>query len=364
MFRASIFLFLAATGFSGDRWVPHIARVGGDFKNEIRVTNAGSERETFTLAAYTETGGSLGQQSFTLSARESIYLAENHFGDNISHLRLSGSPAVSACVVYTADKLGASPATAAAVTPSESWAFFPGDGIQTWDGLALLNPETRTVTVTVREITETGAVIAVDTLSIGPGDKYVGIGSWSQANSIQIEATRPIAVTALRGTLDGSLLWANDATPTPGLQREKLIESLGIWVFAYAIGGNTYGHAYAVVDIAAARLSSGDLANYGMDENGQLIAGSYDMGLGQLVLLDRDVSYDHLYVYQIEDGVAEGCYYRAYSNGTSSACYDMAAVEVLVKRSLEDDPEIAPVGPLPEAIAVKYRALREHLQSR
>jgi len=367
MTKAPLLLLLTFTVYGQDRWIPHIARVGGDFNNQIRITNAGTERESFTLYAYTDTGSSLGNQTFTLSARESIYLDDSYFGTSISHLRLESGPSISACVEYTADKPGASPATAAAVMPMESWSFFPGDGVQTWDGVALLNPNTRTVTVTVREITESGAVIAVDTLSIGPGDKFIGVGAWSQASSIQIEASYPIAVTALRGTRDGSLLWANDATPVPGRQREKIQEGLGLWVFAYAIGGVTYGKAYAIVDIARDRLSSGDLASYGMDEDGQLVAGSFDMGLNQMVLVDTDVSYDHLFLYEIgADGIAEGCYYRVYSDGSSSSCYNMAAGELIPKRGFESsaDIEIAPVRQLPEEIAVKYRALNAYLRER
>jgi carbonic anhydrase/acetyltransferase-like protein (isoleucine patch superfamily) len=92
-----IMVIMGSVSISGERILPHVARIGGGFETSIRLTNNTPVNQQVILTGYRQSGSSLGSRTITLSAGEhSFELAENLFSSDISHIIISGNDLVAA----------------------------------------------------------------------------------------------------------------------------------------------------------------------------------------------------------------------------------------------------------------------------
>jgi len=204
----------------GERLVGHVTPVGGNFATRVFLANQLDTDQPYALTSYDAGGTMLETVTGSLEAGETMAAQIEHVFpiDGVSHFTVDADPSVQATVSYVAASGGSPAHLHATATTANRWRIYPGNWALTWDGLAVVNSGGETTDVTIRQLSGDGTELTIFTGTpfdgIAPGEKrlanMVALGFAEVADSyFVIEADQPLSVVALRGSLDGTLLWVN-----------------------------------------------------------------------------------------------------------------------------------------------------------
>lgn len=221
------------------RMIPHVSKQTGGFTPQIIISNTSDRVHSFNLEAYRASGDVLVGTGGTIGAGTTYYRSlDDLFGsEDVSHFLILGDEEVRVSISYEGTTGKASPVHVhETAIQAERWQIYPGDWDVVWDGFALVNTGNASADVTVKQVDEFGATRATNsTLSgIAPMEKRLFVlgdhFSFEADTHFVIEATQPVALTALRGSRADSgfsLLWENAAigpaqsassSPMPGVE--------------------------------------------------------------------------------------------------------------------------------------------------
>lgn len=208
------------------RWLPHIARIGGDFTTTLFARNSGNSSETITLVGYDSAGNLIDGASYDRSVSGNGFMSEaldSIFGNlpSLSHVGITGSGSVKVSMGYkVANGNGATAHLNEQSSGSTKWYFYPGEPAFVFDGIAALNIGSAATDITVRVREKNGTVREEETLASGvdPKEKALGILSVlfndSEDAVIEVEASQPLLIIALRGSQGGDAAYLYESIPT------------------------------------------------------------------------------------------------------------------------------------------------------
>jgi hypothetical protein len=343
-------------------YLPHITDPNGTFSTDVSLTNTADTTQSVTLTGYSSSGSFLGNSTVAVNAKgHKMIHPEAVFGSLIGYIEINGNTTdVMTFATYQAQTSGSVPATVGAKSASPLWHLLPGDWDLAWDGLAVVNVGNNATSVRVNQVNSGGTAFGIYNLgTLAAGEKtLLVLPSYFLASSnshFEIESLQGenLAVTALRGNGDSTILWENAALrngltgPVTPLER-----ALGIWVFAFRIGSSSFTDTFALADTGTV---GGTPLAYGLNEYGDLVVATYSDGVW--ALFNEGTILDQWYFYEIDGSgeMAEGCYYQGSDGTITSNCYALEAGKVVVnsKRSTTGDVPILPPGnPSPEVVAM------------
>lgn len=261
MNRAASFcwvLTLAATFFFGQAFaqngrIVHVTSATGGFETQLNLANLSETAQQLTLNAYHADGSFLTSVTRDLSAGATVFQdSETLFGSNqVGHVTFDVNASVSVTAVYRLRNLAsATPAQVPATSAvSRAWRFYPGNPEQAWDGFAVVNTGGSATDILLRQFDGSGALLAEITAVAGLGANAKGVyligdpfvvraDSW-----YEISADQSLAVTALRGNWQSTLLWQNAAeavaarTLAPSLCNPGGTQQLGAFFIGHSLVG-------------------------------------------------------------------------------------------------------------------------------
>lgn len=261
MNRAASFcrvVMLTATFFTGyvlaqTGRIVHVTSATGGFETQLNLANLSDTAQQLTLNAYGDDGRFLTSVTRDLSAGATIFQdSETFFGSNqVGHVTFELNASVSVTAVYRLRNLAsATPAHVPAGTAtSRAWRFYPGNPTQAWDGFAVVNTGAAATDVVLRQydgggnlLAETTAVAAL--AANGKGVYLVDTPFVARADSwYELSAEQALAVTALRGNWQSTLLWQNAAeavaarTLVPTLCNPGDTRQLGAFFIGHSLVG-------------------------------------------------------------------------------------------------------------------------------
>ena len=205
---------------------PHLTRTEGGFQSQILLSNGSSQAGEFRLEAFNSAGEQVGIFSGTLpSFSVAQYEPEMLFARTASHFSIDASPLLETTIAY--QRLGEGHGRAhvrESQNQSRNWRIFTGNPGVTWDGLAVVNTGTTTTNLLAKSFDASGS------LQAGPQVIYPGLAPMAKAlvllgdlfpaptAYVDIEASEPLALMALRGNLASDFLWENRAAAIPLLE--------------------------------------------------------------------------------------------------------------------------------------------------
>ena len=205
------------------RLVPHITRPGGNFNTRFFLNNPNYFDATYQFTGFSENGmvssvvsGSLG--AFSTQA----FTVEDLFGtDDVSHFEISDESAVFVNLAYQAAAEGRAPAHLNETRLlSRGWRVYLGDLTITYDALALLNKGNSSAAVEICLINRDAGKLETLAFAVNPEQKALILVSdffnaYTPDDYLDIVASQPMAITALRGDFLSTAFWENSAIPLP-----------------------------------------------------------------------------------------------------------------------------------------------------
>ena len=135
---------------------------------------------------------------------------------------ISGDETIRVNAVYQANRENTGPAHVVELTElTRQWRVFPGNPAVTWDGIALINTGLGRTTVTVLQKDYAGVILDQRTIieELAPGAKaqYLFFDEFlpRPGTYFDIVSEHPIALIALRGSLNSAFIWENRALSLP-----------------------------------------------------------------------------------------------------------------------------------------------------
>jgi len=229
MVRLSLLASIAliTTGlFAQTRIISHVTPIDGDFKTDFVLVNPSEEPAPFTLTPYAQDGTVLADVIGELAPGETRFLSTLElFGGQVSHFTLNDEDTIEITSVYRDFGEANSSAHVSGVgTSARRWQIYPGELDDVIDGLAVVNTDTVSRTIEVRQLDTTGRVIQRSAiLDLDPMSKGLYIyGDFVRMPGTYFEvfSEGPITVTALRFAAGGAgarFFWATAAVPLPAL---------------------------------------------------------------------------------------------------------------------------------------------------
>lgn len=230
-----LFLFLVCLGslplYAQTRIIPHLTRAGGGFVSAVQAQNADAGPLFVTLSPFTEDGTPLNAVRVEVAGMSTAnWSIEELFPgqEGVSHFTIETEDEVSLSVSYTAQGSGGSPAHVPEQNEqSARFSLFKGNWSSVFDAVAVVNAGAAPTSVFVTQWLDGVAQRSIRIADLDPFAKFLYViggegfdnfedldGSW-----FEVHGGQPLAVTALRGNLDGStFLWPNSARPwTPAV---------------------------------------------------------------------------------------------------------------------------------------------------
>ncbi|CAM2007700.1 alpha/beta hydrolase [Acanthopleuribacter pedis] len=203
------------------RFIPHVTRAGGGFDTHISINNVATGPRAYTLTAFDQSGLATMVVSGNLAAGQSLQRDRTELfnGFPVSHLSVSGVD-IHVGVAYRSTAAQGTPAEVFETTgTSTHWRLIPGNVNHAWDGIALVNTGTVPTAVEIVQVDGRGAVVhrtTPDTLqAVAPNSKglYLFETDFAPVEQgwFEILSEVPLAITALRGSRDGAVLWQSEA---------------------------------------------------------------------------------------------------------------------------------------------------------
>ncbi len=202
--------------------IVHVTSASGGFETQLNLANLSDTTQQLTLNAYSADGRFLTSVTRDLSAGVTVFQdSETLFGSNqVGHVTFDHHSSLAVTAAYRLKNLAsATPAQVPATTEvSRAWRFYPGNPEQAWDGFAVVNTGAGATDVLLRQYDGNGLLLAETTAVAGlaanaKGVYLVGEPFVTRADSwYEISAEQALAVTALRGNWQSTLLWQNAAT--------------------------------------------------------------------------------------------------------------------------------------------------------
>lgn len=217
--RDGAFLYqnLPVMANDGQRWIPHLTNIGGNFTTDVFVHNSSASQETALILPFDANGTPLAQASIDVPGNSFVRMAQSQLAPaGWSHFQINADSAVTVSVGYRAAVAGASTAQVNETIPiNGSFYLYPGDWNLVYDAVAIVNTGDAAANVTATLIEGNGPkgdpVSLVNGLAPNAksllvlGQVFNGEG----ANAIRIDTNQPIALLVLRGSLDGRYLYLN-----------------------------------------------------------------------------------------------------------------------------------------------------------
>ena len=107
-------------------------------------------------------------------------------------------------------------------------------------------------------------------------------------------------------------------------------KAIGDWKFSYTII-STYNDYPLISDISTRRTSDNNYYNYGKDETGDIITGTYTTSTGNYDILMTGSIIDRYHVFSItsSNSSSSGCYYQySHSSSSWSSCYSATGAKL------------------------------------
>lgn len=224
-----LFLFSEAVLCAQSRFIPHITRPGAGFETEIIIENLSHNQKSSAMVGFDQTGLVLGTTNLEIPGDSMrILKADDLFGPSaqLSHLTFTEDAALKVTIVYRASSRQSTPAHFEPLSEkAQRWQFFAGNWDLAFDGLAVVNLGDQPADIFLSQKEFNGPVLARECIGkkVSPNAKILYVVGAPEhqpfhavANaSFELEATQPVAVTALRGTDHGETahLWVNSVHP-------------------------------------------------------------------------------------------------------------------------------------------------------
>jgi len=218
--RMVLILLLGTSGtlFAQRRLISHVTSASGGFTTQVIVANTSGEAQPFSLKPFGADGSDGRVYTGNVGAGETLWLEPSDiFVSNPGYFQVESEPGVQVSVSYQ-HLTTASPAHVTESTETANlWRLYPGDWDTVWDGLAVVNMGDEMGRVVITQIDETGTPleedVIVDEFPVGAKTIYNIRDHFTERSNIyyRIEASQPIIMTALRGSLDFTYLWENTA---------------------------------------------------------------------------------------------------------------------------------------------------------
>lgn len=202
------------------RLIPHLTNPSGGFESEVILVNASPSPQTYHLDGYDSDGVLQATASGVLAPFQTISGSDVAlFGTLLSHIEIVEGAQITVSVRFRSSRDGTGPAHVHESSyQSNSWRIYPGNGLVTWDGLALVNTGNQSGSITVTQISASGEMVA------GPKEVVSGIPVMGKRlylfatdftpddqTVFHIQSNVPLAVLALRGNLGSDYIWENQA---------------------------------------------------------------------------------------------------------------------------------------------------------
>ena len=200
--------------------IPHITRANGGFTTTLLFSNTGFQQRNFEVIYY-NARGPIGPEPYQLAGEGTLEETLSEFEDqDITHAEVFGAEDVEVIVVYQAAREGSGPAhVAVSKDTARKWRIYAGNPNVSWDGVAVVNTGTVAAQVTVTHKARNGALLAPEqtiALQLAPNQKMLSVLSdlfdHIPGSTFEISSAQPLAIMALRGSLDSEFLWQNPAT--------------------------------------------------------------------------------------------------------------------------------------------------------
>lgn len=214
--------FSEGNGGASSFWLPHITPQSSDFQTSLNLTNLGTEPRTVVLQPYQADGTAQEPQPVILASKSSMNLDLSSLSEGISHLALEEATGIQVRLDYARrDQQGIS----AFLTPprlGKDFVFMQGDKNLTWDGFAITNPLGTTVALQIRYLDFGGVERGSVMLTLQAHQKQLFAPSQAfalqDAGYFRISADGPLALIALRGTQNSSVLFSNHPSSDSALR--------------------------------------------------------------------------------------------------------------------------------------------------
>ena len=220
--KFSFFIFLSFWSYGQVRMISHISKETGGFVAGIIITNSDEQNpRTVTFTPYNQFGTQLDVESFNFYPASQIYvsISELFHSDDVSHFAIESDAGISVTTTYmTVTGMGSPVHVPESSTQSRVWIVNPGNWDYVWDGLALVNTGDFPANVSVLQKNSNGEVVtSQDLVQIAPMGKslFVLNGNFQEVGlgHFEVWSDQKLAITSLRGSLDNTYLWENQATP-------------------------------------------------------------------------------------------------------------------------------------------------------
>ena len=217
-------LLLVSPGWAQKRMIAHVTSPTGGFTSKLILANLTEASRSYNLQGFNREGTQIATSEGVLDPFETLTGdSDTLFSQQVSHVEITQAEGVHVTVEYQRDREGTGPAQVhESDRQAALWRIFPGNDEVTWDGIAVVNTGMEIVEITATQLDTSGNVIG------GPRTVAQNLGSFVKVlylfgndfenvgqSVFEIEATGPIALTALRGNLASDYLWENKAFAIP-----------------------------------------------------------------------------------------------------------------------------------------------------
>lgn len=239
-----LIVWVTGLAFAQNPMIPHITRDSGGFQTTIFLENPSSSVRSYSLQGFNAMGESLGTVTGDLQPTSiQSWDKDGLFGPNseLSHLVLNPpTHDLNMTAAYRANGQTSSPAHVEAITTlSRHWKFFGGNWDVAFDGIAVVNmgPEATDIFINHKDFKGQSLDRQRIQSQVPPQGKalfVIGDPQVQQFTNVpdsffEVEASQPLALTALRGSSNGQFLWVNQArtfNPPVMIETPALIEAV------------------------------------------------------------------------------------------------------------------------------------------
>jgi hypothetical protein len=191
-------------------WVPHFTTPGGGFASDLALTNQDCCVTDVTVTLFTGSGESLPEFTVSLQPGKEWVLDEENRPQNAAYGKIQGMADLRVEVSYRPGQDGGPALWSATEEMGTTFVTRRGDGLQVWDGIALVNVSDTAAEVTLIQRDEAGNEIRWQPegfARVDPGVKVVAVLNEVFADAsgaeVIVESSQSLVMTALRGALAG-----------------------------------------------------------------------------------------------------------------------------------------------------------------
>jgi hypothetical protein len=199
------------------RWITHVTPKGSGFTTRLLFNNLAADPAVMEVRPYDDSGKALPTQTAVIQGKGlQQYTTDELFpGLAVSHFSICGPETCKATAVYTIDTgEGPSVPVTEDSNAATEFLFYPEPWNKIVDGVAIVNPNSESVKITVSLVTSEGVETQTITLAenLKPYAKYVSLVDKSIQPSgsyaIKFTASRPVRLLMLRLNQDATVLYA------------------------------------------------------------------------------------------------------------------------------------------------------------